>query len=217
VERAKARQPDVYVQQIGSGSPVRLTTDRKNDYNSVWSPDDRWIAFLRRDGEAGRREVRLIPPLGGPERKLADIRVRDTYFIIPPYLAWCPESNCLIVTESPGEGKPDALFIVALERGGKRRLTNPQPPAFGDTNPTISPDARWLVYRRHPNKEAISVGRQSLYRPGPRVRHGFSTLTSRPAGPRRWRTISAMYTSALPHLGTAARSSILELTPPATT
>ena len=139
---------DVYVQEIGSGSPVRLTTDRKNDYNSVWSPDGRSIAFLRRDWEAGRSELRLIPPVGGPERKLAEIRVRDTYFIIPPYLAWCPDSNCLIVADSPGEGKPAALFVVALESGDKRQLTNPQPPAFGDTNPTISPDGRWLVYRR---------------------------------------------------------------------
>jgi Tol biopolymer transport system component len=28
---------DVYVQQIGSGSPLRLTTDPGNDYNPVWS------------------------------------------------------------------------------------------------------------------------------------------------------------------------------------
>ncbi len=97
---------------------------------------------------SNHEDTKAIPPLGGPERKLAEIRVRDTYFIIPPYLAWCPDSNCLIVTDSPGEGKPAALFVVALESGEKRQLTNPQPPAFGDTNPTISPDGRWLVYRR---------------------------------------------------------------------
>jgi Tol biopolymer transport system component/DNA-binding winged helix-turn-helix (wHTH) protein len=146
----KQDNPDIYVQQIGYGSPVRLTTDRKNDYNSVWSPDGRWIAFLRREWEAGRSELRLISSVGGPERKLAEIRVRDTYFIIPPYLAWCPDSNCLIVTDSPGEGKPPALFVVSVESGEKRQLTNPQPPAFGDTNPTISPDGRWLIYRQHP-------------------------------------------------------------------
>jgi Tol biopolymer transport system component len=39
---------DVYVQQIGSGSPLRLTTDPAIDYNPVWSPDGRWIAFFRR-------------------------------------------------------------------------------------------------------------------------------------------------------------------------
>ena len=73
----KQDNPDIYVQQIGAGSPLRLTTDPSNDYNPVWSPDGRWIAFLRSQSEAGKSELRLIPPLGGPERKLAEIRVRD--------------------------------------------------------------------------------------------------------------------------------------------
>ena len=140
---------DIYVQQIGAGSPLRLTTDPRNDYNPVWSPDGRWIAFLRRQSEAGKSELRLIPPLGGPERKLAEIRVRRRDCITPPYLAWCPDSNCLVVTDSPGEGKPDALFVVSLETGEKRQLTNPQPPAAGDTNPAVSPDGSWLVFRRN--------------------------------------------------------------------
>ena len=127
---------------------MRLTTDPGNDYNPVWSPDGRWIAFLRRQSEAGKSELRLIPPLGGPERKLAEIRVQRRDYVTPPYLAWCPDSNCLVVTDSPGEGKPDALFVVSLETGEKRQLTHPQPPAPGDTNPAVSPDGSWLVFRR---------------------------------------------------------------------
>ena len=73
----KQDNPDIYVQQIGAGSPLRLTTDPGNDYNPVWSPDGRSIAFLRSQSEAGKSELRLIPPLGGPERKLAEIRVRE--------------------------------------------------------------------------------------------------------------------------------------------
>jgi serine/threonine protein kinase len=145
---SKQDNPDIYVQMIGSGSPLRLTSDPSNDYNPVWSPDGRWIAFLRRQWEAGKSELRLIPPLGGPERKLAEIHIREA-FVNPPYIAWCPESNCLVVTDSPGEGKPPALFVISLEAGEKRQLTNPQPPKPGDTNPAISPDASWLVFRRN--------------------------------------------------------------------
>ena len=144
----KQDNPDIYVQQIGSGSPLRLTTDPSNDYNPVWSPDGLWIAFLRSQSEAGKSELRLIPPLGGPERKLAEIRVRGGTWVTPPYLAWCPDSNSLFVTDSPGEGKPDALFVISLETGEKRQLTDPQPPASGDTNPAVSPDGSWLVFRR---------------------------------------------------------------------
>jgi Tol biopolymer transport system component len=144
----KQDNPDIYVQQIDSGIPFQLTKDPSNDYNPVWSADGRWIAFLRRQWQAGKSELRLIPPLGGPERKLAEIRVPEA-FVWPPYLAWCPDSNCLVVTDSPGEGKPPALFVVSLETGEKRQLTYPQPPKAGDTNPAISPDGSWLVFRRN--------------------------------------------------------------------
>ncbi len=150
----KQDNPDIYVQQIGAGSPLRLTTDPRSDYNPVWSPDGRWIAFLRGEPSAslltpaGKSELRLIPPLGGPERKLAEMQLREVYFN-PVYLAWCPDSACLVVTDSPGEAKPDALFVVSLDTGEKRQLTNPQPPLIGDTNPAVSPDGRSLLFRRN--------------------------------------------------------------------
>src|SRR5262249_37404208 len=56
----KQDNPDVWVQQIGAGSPLRLTTNAANDYSPVWSPDGRAIAFLREIG-MDRSELRLIP------------------------------------------------------------------------------------------------------------------------------------------------------------
>jgi len=140
--------PDVYVQQVGSGDPLRLTSDPGNDYNPVWSPDGRWIAFLRSQSEPGRSELRLIAPLGGPERKLAEVHLLGGLDITPPYLAWCPDSSCLVVTDSPSDGQPDALFAISLETAERRQLTHPRPPTGGDTHPAVSPDGRWLVFRR---------------------------------------------------------------------
>ncbi len=77
---------DIYVQMIGQGSPLRLTTDPLDDYNPAWSPDGRWIAFLRSQSPAPtglrKRELRIIPPLGGAERKLADIASQDFFFLM---------------------------------------------------------------------------------------------------------------------------------------
>ena len=56
---------------------LRLTTDAANDYSPVWSPDGRAIAFLRQRRDSRRHELRLIPPLGGTERKLTDIEPGD--------------------------------------------------------------------------------------------------------------------------------------------
>jgi Tol biopolymer transport system component/predicted Ser/Thr protein kinase len=150
----KQDNPDIYVQMIGSaGRPLQLTTDPRADYNPVWSPDGRWIAFLRAEqlprangAPADKSELWLITPLGGPEHRLAEIQARAVD--MEGFLAWCPDSSCLVVTDSPGEGKPDALFVVSRETGEKTQLTSPRAPLAGDTNPAVSPDGRWLVFRR---------------------------------------------------------------------
>jgi Tol biopolymer transport system component len=147
----KQDNTDVYVQQIGAGAPLRLTSDRGNDYNPVWSPDGRWIAFLRGEPATllGRssRELRLIAPLGGPERTLGEVSVQEMTDN-PVYLTWCADSRCLIVTDMTGNGAPDALFVVSIETGDKRRLTDPQPPVIADTNPSLSPDGESLLFLR---------------------------------------------------------------------
>lgn len=147
----KQDNTDIYVQQIGAGSPFRLTTDPGTDYNPVWSPDGRWIAFLRGKPVTpfGRsdREVRLIAPLGGPERKLADVRVQEITDV-PVYLSWCADSRCVIVTDSVGEGQPDALFVISIETGDKRQLTHPRSPVLADTNPSLSADGKSLLFLR---------------------------------------------------------------------
>jgi serine/threonine protein kinase/sugar lactone lactonase YvrE len=148
---ARQDNQDLYVQMIGSGSPLRLTTDPASDYNPVWSPDGKWIAFFRGPPPAPTglrgRELRLIHPLGGTERKLADVKGQD-FYPGAAFLAWSPDSSALIVTDSPGVGKPDALFVISIETGEKRPLTNPQPPVMADIGPALSPDGTSLVFVR---------------------------------------------------------------------
>lgn len=145
---AKQDNFDIYVQMIGSATPLQLTRDPKRDYNPVWSPDGRWIAFLRGDPQSLVSEVRLIPPLGGPERRVASIRVGEV-ITLPVLLSWCPDSTCLVVTDSQGAGKLDGLFAASLESREKRQLTWPERPAVGDSQPAVSPDGHFLVFRRN--------------------------------------------------------------------
>ena len=143
----KRDNPDLYIQQIGvTAPPYQLTSDPANDYSPSWSPDGRTIAFLRRGPVGGKSELLRIAPLGGPDRKVAEIQPRLPSFR-PASLAWCPDSTCLLVTDTLGADKPDALFRIALETGEKRQLTHPQ--RLGrDADPAISPDGSVLVFRR---------------------------------------------------------------------
>jgi Tol biopolymer transport system component len=67
----KQDNADIYVKVVGSGPPLRLTTDADADFSPAWSPAGDVIAFVRVHGRAG--ELRVVPALGGPERKLSDV------------------------------------------------------------------------------------------------------------------------------------------------
>jgi eukaryotic-like serine/threonine-protein kinase len=131
---------DIYVQVIGSGRPLRLTTDPAIDSSPAWSPDGRQIAFLRILG-LNRLAVILIPPLGGPERRLADLRGNVGSLPGDPTLAWHPGGKHLAVADA------GALFLLSADSGEKRRLTTPPPTAF-HVSPAFSPDGRSLAFRQ---------------------------------------------------------------------
>jgi Tol biopolymer transport system component/DNA-binding winged helix-turn-helix (wHTH) protein len=148
---------DIYVKQIGGGPPIRLTSDPAVDKFPAWSPDGRWIAFVRERGD--KQEVLLIPALGGPERKLAQIASDSNDLSLrPPYLSWSPDSKYLVTVDSASAGEPLGLFVLSVATGEKRRLTTPATPALADGNPAVSPDGRLLAFVR-----VISAGNTQLY------------------------------------------------------
>ena len=140
------KNQDVYVQQIGAGTQMRLTTSEAADSAPVWSPDGLSIAFLRQTNIPQKQELWLIPPLGGTERKLTEIQPRG--FLRAVTMAWCPDSTCIVVTDGQGGDKADALFVVSAQTGEKRQLLQPPATAYADTDPAISPDGKWLAFRR---------------------------------------------------------------------
>ena len=69
----KGDNTDIYVLPIGSGTPLRLTTDPAEDTAPAWSPDGSQIAFVRRQGDRGAVYL-TTPPVPNSEQKLTDIR-----------------------------------------------------------------------------------------------------------------------------------------------
>lgn len=159
----------IYVMYIGAGAPLRLTDPPEDqaDQSPAWSPEGRWIAFQRSLPD-GRTQIRLISPLGGPERIVAEVTVADTAPAGNGTVGWTPDGDWLAVSDIGGVGKPFAIFLVNVETGERRQLTVPTQLTIGDANPAFSPDGRTLLFTRNVSTVAGDVFMQPLsrgYRP----------------------------------------------------
>jgi Tol biopolymer transport system component len=84
---------------------VPLTTANEGDFAPAWSPDGRYIAFLRTRGPF-TTAVMLIPSLGGPERELTRVHLDAALFFelrgwapASPLLAWSSDNKWLLAVQ----------------------------------------------------------------------------------------------------------------------
>ena len=133
---------DIYVQRLGSRTPVRLTTNPESDYAPAWSPDGRRIAFVRQNDRRGL--VLIIPATGGPERSITSLNCTGAY---SPMVSWSPDGRWLVFGDRPGIEGPCNLFLVSTETGERRQLTAPTA-GMGDRTPAFSSDGRSIAFSR---------------------------------------------------------------------
>ena len=155
---------DIYVKAIGSEAPLRLTTDPGPDVRPAWSPDGRVIAFQRKLPGQGVA-VMLVPPLGGPERKLAEIPIR---WPVPGEggaltgLSWSPDGKWLAVSGDTLLNGSHRILLVSAETGEVRALTQPPTNAWSDYNPAFSPDGREILFTRSADMSSGNLYRLAL-------------------------------------------------------
>lgn len=141
---------NLYVKLVRTEESLRLTKQASIDFNPVWSPDGRYIAFCRiQPGETG---IYIIPALGGAER-----RVRKTLweehefneiFWYDGRLSWSPDGKLLAFSDRASQNEPaPSIFLLSLDSLQVRRLTSPVR-SRGDFNPAFSPDGQTLAFNR---------------------------------------------------------------------
>lgn len=133
---------DIYVQAVGSAEPIRLTRHPYVDMSPAWSPDGKWIAFLRRSPEL-TLELLMLPAFGGAERKLADLGER--LYMDALQLSWSPDGKWLAFPDRGPNGY--GIRALAPETGERRQLTMARF-SRNDLDPAFSPDGRSLAFRR---------------------------------------------------------------------
>ena len=140
----------LYVKLLDSPSPVRLTTSPGSDDEPAWSPDGQKVIFVRQT--KGACEILAVPAIGGPPQRIADCAGGDA-----GKMSWSPAAREIAVS-SPMPGGALRIEILDLEKGTRRKLTNPPPDSLGDEEPSFSPDGKEVSFLR-----SLSDGVSDLY------------------------------------------------------
>src|SRR5438552_88388 len=151
----KEDNSDIYVKQIGAERPLRLTTNSASDTDPTWSPDGRYIAFLRLSNTDGG--VFLVPSLGGAERKLADAFPYRPV-VIGNTLSYSPDGKLLAVPDKNSQQQPFSIVSISIDTGEKSKLTAPAGGSVGDFFPAFSPDQKTLAFVR-----VVSIATADIY------------------------------------------------------
>src|SRR6185312_11140078 len=105
------------------------------DISPKWSPDGRQIAFLR--FSEGGATIQLVSALGGPDRRVSDVRDADA-------IDWVPDGRGLAVGRSR-KADSRGIYLIPIDGGDARPLIVSAPGHF-DSQPAVSPDGRRLAY-----------------------------------------------------------------------
>ncbi len=126
---------DIHVHDAERHLDTRVTFDENDDQNISWSPDGRTLAFSVLS--AAGRGVYLVDPARPGERRL---RHRDKRFTFVE--DWFPDGGLLLSIAAP-EGRPD---LYRLPPGEGADLVPLVVSPFSESDPSLTPDGRWLAY-----------------------------------------------------------------------
>ena len=123
----------VYSAPIQGERIFQLTDAGERSVWPRWSPDARWVAFLRDKGGDERFDIWLVDRNGEHERNLT-----NEPDVMHHEIAWSPDGTKLAYTaNAAGKEKAFAVHIVDVTTGLKRRVTDG---AHEDSQPRWSPD-----------------------------------------------------------------------------
>ena len=148
---------DIYVKLAGPGEPVRLTRSPAPDDWPAWSPDGRFIAFVRFASPPTAADLVVIPAHGGAERTIATIFPAPIPRDIRPIanLSWTPDGRWLAFGGRTSPSGSRGIWLIAVDGSEQRRLT--ENPERSDASPVVSPDERHVAFLRFRTTGRVAI------------------------------------------------------------
>ena len=132
---------DLFIRAVDQGTPVRITTHPDDDHSAAWSPDGDRIVFVRTH-PTGACSLVVVPVPIGPETVAARCQ-SSTYTRV----SWL-DDNTVAIGDRPDRQQAWRIRSVNLTSGVTRDLTAPPPETLGDSDPMVSPNGRYVAFRR---------------------------------------------------------------------
>lgn len=148
-----AGNKEIYVKILGTATPLRLTSDDADDVNPAWSPDGRFIAFIRRS--SAQNAIYIVPAIGGSERRVHVLSDSTSWEYAG--VAWSADGKHLIFPDRLSQQQPSSLFAISIDTLEIQRMTTPPPSSDGDWMPSVSPDGKKIAFVRGPESAVRDV------------------------------------------------------------
>jgi len=133
----------IYRKQLDSNSddvtPIRVGPSELN-FSPAWSPDGRWIAYVRRNF-TGEYWLRLMTPEGADDRALTQLGSPGSYPTFVLNLSWGPDSRWLMVRPQGGQKTIKRVTLA----GEATVVARSQGPIY---SPAVAPDGKAMVYQK---------------------------------------------------------------------
>ena len=96
----------LYVMDLPAGKPQRLTSGNAREFQPVWSPDGKWIAYVT--WTAGGGEIWKIPASGGAPKLLTE----NSAFYSDP--AWSPDGDRIVALRGSAYDRDNSTFDFGI-------------------------------------------------------------------------------------------------------
>jgi Tol biopolymer transport system component/DNA-binding winged helix-turn-helix (wHTH) protein len=135
----------IYVKGPDDDEPRRISPGEHVHDSPAWSPDGKYLAYLRQERDAMTVIVRS--ERGEGLREVARL-FPTRYGLNCRHLDWSPDGKHLVVDDKGSPNDPFGIFLIDITSGRRTMLAKPAPESIGDVEPRFSPDGRLVSFVR---------------------------------------------------------------------